>query len=134
MLDFICILLIFFEIIFTVFCVKKLISFEIRVNEIHVAMLEKAKKFFEINDEVRKVVKKLNKFMRIITNKKFHQIRKILMMSLDIIQVIILLKSLNLSKGLKSINFETLKKVAYARIGQQLIRKFLNFAQNLCAV
>ena len=69
-----------------------------------------------------------------MTNKRFHQIRRIIMMTIDIIQVVILLKSLNLSKGLKSIDIRVLKKLAYAKIGQQALKKLLDFAQNLCAV
>ena len=97
-------------------------------------MLEKAKKILEINDEIQKVVKKINQVIRIITNKRFHQIKKILMISLDIIQVIMLLKSLNLSKGLKSLDINKLKKVIYARITQQALKKGLDFIQSLCAI
>lgn len=134
MLDFICILLIFFEIIFTVFCVKKIIELEIKVNEIHVKMLEGAKKILEINDEIRKIITKINKIIRILTNKKLHQIRRIIMMTLDIIQVTILIRSLNVSKGLKSIDFKVLKKLLYAKAGQEIIKKVLNAIQNLCVV
>jgi len=128
------ILLIFVEIALTVFCVKKIQAFEEKVNEFHLKMLEKATEILKINDEIRTTLKKINKVVKIITNKKLHQIRRIVMMTIDIIQVIILLKSLNLSKGIKSIDFKVLKKVAYAKVGQQIIKKFLDFAQNLCAV
>ena len=128
------ILLIFFEIIFTLFCVKKIIQCEKRVDEIHLKMLEGAKKLLEINDEVRKVLKKVNKVVKILTNKRLHQIKRILMMTLDIIQTIILFKSLDLSKGIKSINYGNLKKLAYARIIQQIMSKIINSIQNFCAI
>ena len=128
------ILLIFFEIIFTLFCVKKIIQCEKRVDEIHLKMLEGAKRLLEINDEVRKVLKKVNKVVKILTNKRIHQIKRILMMTLDIIQTIILFKSLDLSKGIKSINYGNLKKLAYARIIQQIISKIINSIQNFCAI
>lgn len=127
-------MLIIFEIIFTLFCVKKIILCEKRVDEIHLKMLEGAKKVLEINDKIRATLKKVNKVIKILTNKRLHQIKRIFMMTLDIIQTIILLRSLNLSKGIKSINFGTLKKLAYAKIIQQTLKKALDFAQNLCAI
>ena len=128
------ILLIFVEIFTTVFCVKKLLKYETKVDETHVKMLEKAKEILEINDEIQKTIVKINKVIRILSNKKLHQIKNIIMMTLDIIQVVILIKSLNFSKGIKSINFKTLQKLAYAKIGHQVAKKVLDFAQNLCAI
>jgi hypothetical protein len=134
MLVFAHIFLIILEIIVAFFIVKGLIKLENKVNEIHITMLQKAKQILEINDEIKKVLSKINKVIRIINNKKLHQIKRIIMMSLDIIQMITLIKSLKLSKGLKSINYNLLKKLAYARIAQQALRKFLDFAHNLCAI
>lgn len=127
-------LLIFVEIFLTIFCVKKLQNFEAQVDKIHINMLENAKKILEINDEIRKTLKKINKVMKIITNKRFHQIRRIIMITIDVIQLTILIKSLNLSKGLKSIDFKVLKNIAYAKIGQEVLKKIFDFAQNLCAI
>ncbi len=134
MLDFICVLLIFIEIIFTVFCVKKLCKFEIQVNEIHAKMLDGARKILEINDEIRNIIQKTNKIIKILANKRLHQIRRIIMYTIDIVQVIILIKSLNLQKGKKALNFKILKNLAYAKIIQQIIKKILDFTQNLCAI
>lgn len=127
-------LLIFVEIFLTIFCVKKLQNFEAQVDKIHLDMLENAKKILEINDEIRKTLKKINKVMKIITNKRFHQIRRIIMITIDVIQITILIKSLNLSKGLKTIDFKVLKNIAYAKIGQEALKKIFDFAQNLCAI
>ena len=87
-------LLIFLEIALTIFCVKKMQILETKVNEMHLKMLENAKKILEINDEVKKTIKKTNKIIKILSNKKLHQIRKIIMMIVDIIQLIMLIKSL----------------------------------------
>lgn len=127
-------LLIFVEIFLTIFCIKKLQNFEAQVDKIHISMLENAKKILEINDEIRKTLKKINKVMKIITNKRFYQIRRIIMITIDVIQITILIKSLNLSKGLKSIDFKVLKNIAYAKIGQEALKKIFDFAQNLCAI
>lgn len=127
-------LLIFVEIFLTIFCVKKIQIFENKIDKIHVEMIEKATQILEVNDEIRKNLKKINKVIRILANKRFHQIRRIIMMTIDIVQLILLLKSLKLSKDLKKIDVGLLKKIAYAKIGQEVIRKFLDFAQSLCAV
>ena len=127
-------LLIIFEIIVTVFCVKRLIKTEQYIDEVHIVMLEKAKIILEINDEIQKTIKKINKIIKFISNKKLLQTKRILMMAIDIIQIILLVKSLNLSKGAKSVNYKMLKNLAYAKIGQETIRKILDFTQNLCAI
>ena len=128
------IILIILEITATFFIVKGLIKIENKVNELHIAMLEKAKQILEINDEIRKVLSKINKVIRILTNKRLHQIKRIVMMSLDIIQMITLIRTFKVSKGLKHIDYNLLKKLAYARVTQQVLRKILDFAQNLCAI
>lgn len=127
-------LLIIVEIILTIFCVKKILLLEANVDRIHLNMLEKAREILELNDEIKKVLKKINKVIRIINNKKFHQIKRIIMMTIDVIQVIFLLKSLNLSKGIKTIDFKILRRLVYAKVGQQIFKKALDFAQNLCAI
>lgn len=138
MLDFLFILIIIFiifaEIRLTIFCVKKLIILENKVNEAHIQMLENAKKIIEINDEIRKTVSKINKIIRIITNKKFHEIKRIIMFTIDIIQIITLIRTLDLSKGLKSINYKLIKKLALVKAGQEILKKILNLIQNLCAI
>lgn len=134
MLVFAHIFLITLEIITAFFIVKGLIKLENKVNEIHITMLEKAKQILEINDEIKKVLSKINKVIRILTNKRLHQIKRIIMMSLDIIQMITLIRTFKVSKGLKHIDYNLLKKLAYARVTQQVLRKILDFAQNLCAI
>ena len=132
MLDFICVLLIFFEIIFTVICVKKLVELENKVNDFHIKMLEYTKKILETIDEIKKIITKINKITKILTNKKLHQIKNLIMMTMDIIQLVILIKSLKLSKGLKSIDFKVIKNLMFAKATQEIIKKVLNGIQNLC--
>lgn len=134
MLDFIFAFLIICEIIFTVFCVKKFKQAQNFVELNHIKMLECAKNILEFNDQIRKTLKKTNKIIRVLTDKRLHQTRRIIMLTLDIIQLVILIKSLDLSKGLKSINYSNLKKIALTKITQQIIKRFLDFAQNLCAI
>ncbi|MBQ4646446.1 MAG: hypothetical protein IJB79_03775 [Candidatus Gastranaerophilales bacterium] len=105
-----------------------------KVDQIHIKMLEGAKKAFEINDEIRKTIKKINKIVKLLANERLHQIKRIIMMIVDTIQIIILLRSLDLTKGAKKIDYNMLKKLAFAKIIQQALKKFLDFAHNLCAI
>jgi len=127
-------LLIFCEIFLTIFCIKKLKEIDAKVDQIHIKMLEGAKKAFEINDEIRKTIKKINKIVKLLANERLHQIKRIIMMIVDTIQIIILLRSLDLTKGAKKIDYNMLKKLAFVKIIQQALKKFLDFAHNLCAI
>lgn len=127
-------LLIIFEIIVTIICVKKLCVCVDIVDELHVKMLDGARKLLEINDEIRKTLKKINKVVKILTDKKLHQIKRMVLMTMDIVQIILLLKSLNLQKGVKSLNISLLKNVAYARIIQQVLKKILDGILNFCSI
>lgn len=127
-------LLIIFEIIVTIICVKKLCVWVDIVDELHVKMFDGARKLLEINDEIRKTLKKINKVVKILTDKKLHQIKRMVLMTMDIVQIILLLKSLNLQKGVKSLNISLLKNVAYARIIQQVLKKILDGILNFCSI
>ena len=115
-----CILLIFI----TLPAVQALIRLEIKVNELNATMLNKAREVLELNDEVQKTLKKVNKVLRILTNKRTHQIKSMVFMVLDIVQVIMLLKSLQIDKNTRKIDFPLLRKVAYARIAQEILKRF----------
>ena len=96
--------------------------------------IDKARKILEINDEIKSTIKKINKVLRILSNKRIHQIKHFILFTFDIIQAILLLKSLKLSKEAKSIDFKMLRYIAYAKIGQEILRKILASAQNFCAI
>lgn len=127
-------LLIIIEIIVTIICVKKLCASIDYVDCIHVKMLNNARKILEFNDELKKTLKKINKVVRILTNKRLLQTKRMIMMLMDIIQVILLFKSMNLQKGSKSIDINLLKNVAYTRIIQQILKKLLDGILNFCSI
>ena len=120
-------LLIFLEIFAVTFCCIKLVEFEKKVYQFNDKLNETGEKIITTCQNIRNTLKKVNKVIKILTNKRLHQIKRIFMMTLDIIQTIILLRSLNLSKGLKSINYRTLKKLFFAQISKEIIRKILTF-------
>lgn len=126
--------LIIIEIIVTIICVKKICASIEYIDCIHVKMLNGATKILEFNDELKKTLKKINKVVRILTNKRLLQAKRMAMMLMDIIQIILLFKSMNLQKGLKSIDVNILKNLAYARIVQQILKKLLDGILNFCSI
>ena len=125
-----CILLIFI----TLPSVQALIKLEVKVNELNATMLNKAREMLEINDQVQTTLKKVNKVLRILSDKRIHQIKNMVFMTMDIVQAVMLLRSLKVAKGKKKIDFPLLRKIAYARIAQEILRKLLSGLQNFCAI
>ena len=125
MLDFVFAFLIFTEIILTYIVVKKIIELEKKVDEIHVLMLERAKNLLELIDVIKSTLKKVNKVISFITNKRFKQIRRIISLTISIIQMILLIRSFDFSKGLKSINYKNVRKIIFSQAIKELIKKTL---------
>jgi len=127
MLDFICILSIILEIFVVSFCCIKIVELEKKVYKFNDKLNETGEKILIACQNIRKTKQKTNKIINFLTNKKFWQIKKIIFMIIETIQIITLIKSLDFSKGLKSINYRTLKKLFFAQISKEIIRKILTF-------
>ncbi len=125
MLNFVFILSIFLEIFVTYIIISKLIIFEKKINELHLQMLENAKVILIANQKFKKSISKINKVVSFVTNKKFITFRKILALSINIIEIILLLRSLDFSKGLKSINFKTIKKLLLTQTLRSFAKKII---------
>ena len=142
MLNFIFTLLIIFLIVFeifaTYFLVKYLVALEKKIDEFHLKLIETSQIILEINDEINKILKKINKVVKFIANKRIYQIKNIVLGVINIVQIVLLFKSLKIEKGadklIKKLDFKVLKKVAIINISQKIIKKFLDVAQNLCAI
>ena len=106
MLDFVFITLIFFEIILTTLCIIKIINIEKKVKILHEKLILTFNMILAINKQIKTTITKINKVVSFITNKKLIKISQIIKITVDIVQIIILVRSLNLSKGLKSINYK----------------------------
>lgn len=127
MLNFVFILLIILEIFFTVFCVQKILICEKKVEELNEKVIAWGKIIIEFHQKLNSVIEKINKVVSIFTNKKFIQIKKIIQITIDIVQIIILFRSLDFSKGLKkAFNFKNAKKILLAQITRELARKVLS--------
>ena len=127
MLDFIFIFTIFLEIVLTVICSKKLIELEKKVSIVDKKLKTIYTLTCEINTKIKGTIGKINKFVSIITNKKLIKIRQIIKITINVVQIIILIKSLNFSKGLKSINYKNIKRLLFAQGLRQIIKNiFIN--------
>ena len=125
MLDFVFITLIFFEIILTTLCVIKITEAEKEVKKLHKKLILTFNLILEINEQIKTRISKINKVVSFITNKKLIKISQIIRTIIDIIQIILLLRSLNLSKGLKSINYKNIKKLILVETSRRILRKIL---------
>ena len=130
MLDFVFILLIFLEVILSTIIVNKLIVFEKQVVALNNKLIASSKMILIINNKIKKTITTLNKFVSVITNKKFIQVQKIIRITINIIEIVVLLRSLNLSKGIKSINYKNIKKLLLAQVIRKMIRKSINYLAN----
>lgn len=127
MLDFVFILLIILEVILSTIIVLKIIALEKYILLLNKKLTCASKMIFIVNNKIKKTIISLNKFVSIVTNKKFIQISRIIRITLNIIEIVILLRSLDLSKGLKSINYKNIKKLVFAQIVRKMLRKAFNY-------
>ena len=125
MLDFVFITLIFFEIILTTLCVIKIINTEKKVKILHEKLILTFNMILAINKQIKTTITKINKVVSFITNKKLIKISQIIRTTIDIIQIILLVRSLNLSKGFKSINYKNIKKLLLVETSRRILRKIL---------
>ena len=130
MLDFVFILLIILEVILSTIIVNKLIVFEKQVVALNNKLIASTKMILIINNKIKKTITTLNKFVSVITNKKLIQVQKIIRITINIIEIVVLLRSLNLSKGIKSINYKNIKKLLLAQVIRKMIRKSINYLAN----
>ena len=130
MLDFVFILLIILEVILSTIIVNKLIVFEKQVVALNNKLIASSKMILIINNKIKKTITTLNKFVSVITNKKFIQVQKIIRITINIIEIVVLLRSLNLYKGIKSINYKNIKKLLLAQVIRKMIRKSINYLAN----
>jgi len=125
MLNFVFILTIFLEIILTSIIVLKIIELEKKIVVYNEELNILGESIIKISKNIKTVIVNLNKFVKILTNKKLIQTLRLVKMLMDTVQIIILLRSLNLSMGLKSINFKNIKKVMMTEVARRFIRRLI---------
>lgn len=126
MLDFVFILCAILEITATIFIVVKISKFEKQINIINENLVLVHGIILEVLKQLRNIISKINKVVRIFQNKKFILAANIIKTTLTIIQVIILIQSIrnsqNLLKNLKGINFKVIKKLLMANAIYKLVK------------
>ena len=127
MLNFVFILAILLEIILCSICVAQLVKLEKKVVAMNEKLVLTSEIILDVNKQIKQVIQKINKVVAIFRNKKILAIGRILKISIDIIQVAIFIKSLDFSKGVKSINYKNIKRVIYAEIIRRVIVKTADF-------
>ena len=130
MLNFVYILAILSEIILCTMCVVQLIKLEKRVLELNEKLFLIQDAVLDVNKKIKDIIIKINKVVSIFKNKKFIAIKRILKITMNTIQVVIFLRSLDFSKGLKSINYKNIKKILYAEAIRRIIVKTLDFMKD----
>ena len=125
MLDFVFIISIFFAVILTAICVIKIKKITKKCGELNEKLILFGNIAITINKKIKITITKINKVVSFITNKKLIKIGQILRTTIDIVQIIILIRSLNLSKGLKSINYKNIKKLVLLEASRRMIRKII---------
>lgn len=126
MLEFIFIITIILEIVITAFIITKTVKLEKKIKDTEKTMIEGFLAFLEINNQIKKTVKKLNKIVAIFTSKKIIKIKNIIIFIITSFQIFYLIKSLNLKGGFKQIlSFDNIKKILFANLTKELITKLL---------
>ena len=128
MLDFIFIILIFLEIAIVYYIILKVTTFEKKVIELNKRLIITGQEINKIHIELQQTVRKVNKVVRIFTNKKFIHAKKVITVVIDIIQIVMLLQSFNLSMGLR-FNLKNIKKLFLTGAVRGLVAKIF---QRLC--
>lgn len=127
MLDFVCIFSIFLEVILTFLALKGLIRLEKKVEKANKKLLEAGEIIILANKKIKNIISKTNKVVSFITNKKVAQAKRIISILIDVIQMIILIRSLNFSKGFKTVNFKNIKKLLLLQTTRTVIKNiFIN--------
>lgn len=120
---FLVIFAIFLEIILTTIAVLKIVQLEKKVIQYNKQLEIAGKIVTDVCVKIKETTKNINKIVRIITNKNTINTFKIIRSLINLVQIILLIRSLDLSKGLKSIKLKNIKKVVIIEFIRKLIRK-----------
>ena len=119
------------EVYLTVFLVKKFIEFEEKINEIHRKFIVIATEVLIINDKIIEIIKKLNKVLNFITNKRVYQTISILKTIFNTAQIILLIRSFDYSKNKNIFNYKNMKKLVMSEVIRRITRKIIFSAVKL---
>ena len=110
MINFICIVAIIVEICVTVFTVIKLVEYNKKVILLSDQILTTGALVIDINNQTNSVIKKINKIVSIITDRKLWLFVTIVKKLIGFVQIFVLIRTIGFNKGFR-INFRSIKKL-----------------------
>ncbi len=131
MLDFLIIILIFFEIALCYFAITKIPELNRKIIKLNEIVIEKGKIIDDIHKKIQTITKRVNFFVSIITNKKLWRIKKIISSIISVVELLIILRSFNFKKGVK-FNLKNVKKLLFTGLSKQVIKKLINYLSFAC--
>jgi len=131
MIEIFFILLIFIEIALTYFIVLKIFEFEKRIIVLNQEIVTLIPLIKEIHKKIQNAIHQTNRVIKIITNKNLWQIKKIIGIIIDTIQILILIRSFNFKKGI-AFNLKNIKNLIFANATKELLFKLFKTIQNTC--
>lgn len=124
------VLAILVEIILCTLCVIQLINLQKKVLAYNDKLILLNSNILEANNKIKELLKKINKVVSFFDNEKFTVIKKTIRIAVVSIQVMMLLRSLDFSKGWKSVNYKNIKKVLYAEVFKKIFNKTIDFLKD----
>ncbi len=121
---FLVIFAIIFEIILTNIAVLKIIQLEKKVIQYNENLTIAGKIIINTSAKIKETIKNVNKVVKLVVNKHTINAFKIIRTTINVIQIITLIRSLDLSKGLK-INYKNIKKIVITEFIRKIIRKLV---------
>ena len=131
MLAFIFLILTIAEIFLTIQIVKFLKNAQKRVETCHEKFILVSTEILMINDKIKDTIKKTNKVLKFVTNKRFFQTVAVLKTVFNTVQIILLIRSLDFSKNKGLLNYKNVKKLLLSEIIRRFIRKVILNTANL---
>jgi len=131
MLEFLFIILIFLEIAFTYWAIIKMLEINKKIIEINTIVLENGKLFNDMHKKIQTILKRVNFFMSIVTNKRLWQIKRAVSITINVIQLLIILKSFSFKKGVK-FNLKNLRKLLFTNLSAEVLKRLFNRLALIC--
>lgn len=134
MLNFILIILIFLEIFGLYYAIQKLIEFDKKIREISDIVEQKAEVINEIHLKIQNTIHKINTviaFLKKIKNSRIWKIKRVISTLISVIELILILKSFNLKKGVR-FNLKNVKKLMFTKLSKVVIKKIFSSMAFAC--
>ena len=131
MLDFLYIILIFLEIAGLYFAIIKILEFDKKLQKYSETVIEKGKIIADTQLKIQNTARKINRVISFLKNENVWRAKRIITTAISVIEVIIILKSFKMKKGVK-FNLKNLKKLLLTSLSREVIKKIFNGIALVC--